>query len=436
MRQRVASVVAGGLGLGVPLSGFNPFNNASDVLDVGQQPILVLLTPAVLLGLLALVGAAVAPGACCWHRDVKIVAAGGALLTLGFGLSLLATDDIWYSILIGVTAVLAPAAVGVGVARSTISARVVVTCLLLACCLVLIRADLIFVQLYGLPTPQTLYEVKFSNRPYDFHYYTLGNPNGTAAWLLMPLALALFYVGGPLRRESRVVLVGVGVLIASTLVLTYSRSALAAGILLVIGALVAIPMARAIRCAIIVVLVVGVVAFALSPTNREYLSVVVSTDQVSSASERYTSTVDGIEVALDHPLTGVGLGRYNAQTGHVPAHTAAAQAAAEMGVFGVLGVSLLTLGSVMLAVRLIRARGCGHPRAAAAIAAATYLVFNVFNAGASEGLYSGYVSVWGLTLALLLGLAAGEDVSQVTADQVRHAPPAADEHGDQEPTCS
>jgi hypothetical protein len=416
VRRLVALAAAGGLGLGVPLSGFNPFNSAPDVLGMAQQPILVLLTPAVLLGLLALVGAIVAPGACRWHQDVKIVAAGGALLTLGFGLSLFSTDDIWYSILIGATAILAPAAVGIGAARTATSARVVIGCFLLGCCLMLIRADVLFVELHGLPTPETLYEVKFSNRPYDFHYYTLGNPNGTAAWLLMPLALALFSMVAPLRRAPRAVLAGVAVLTGSTLILAYSRSALAVGILLVIGALVALPMAKAVRWAIVVAFVVGVVTFALSPTNREYLSALVSADPFSSAGERYTTTADGIGVALDHPLTGVGLGRYNAETGRVPAHTAVAQAAAEMGLFGALGLSLLTIGSVMLAVRLIRARGCGHPRAAAAIAAATYLVFNVFNAGASEGLYSGYVPVWGLTLALMLGLAAGGEARQTTAD--------------------
>lgn len=408
VRQIVAIAVAGGLGVGVPFSGFNPFNSVPDVLGVPQQPILVLLTPAVLLGLLALVGAFMAPAACSWHTDVKIMAAGGALLITGFVLSLLSTDDIWYSILIGATAILAPAAVAVGVARSAIPPRVVVGCFLLACCLMLARADLVFVKLHGFPSPKTLYEVKFSNRAYDFHYYTLANPNGTAAWLLMPLGLALFCAVGALGGR-RVVLVGIAVLTGATLILAYSRSAMAAGILLVLGALGALPGARVVRLGIIAMFVAGVVAFALSPTNREYLSAIVSTDPFSSGSERYSSTIGGLQVALDHPLTGVGLGRYNVETGYVPAHTAIAQAAAEMGLFGALGLSLLTIGGVMLALRLARTSGCGAPRAAAAISGAVYLVFNVFNAGASEGLYSGYVSVWGLSLALLLGLAVGSD---------------------------
>lgn len=418
-RRAMTLIVAGGLGAGVPLSGFTPFNSAPDLLGMAQQPILVLLTPAVLLGGLALAGAVVAPAAWSWHRDVKILAAGGVLLVIGFALSLLSTDDVWYSILIGATAVLAPAALAVGVARSAVPAHVVVGCFLLACCLMLVRADLVFVQLHGLPSPATLYEVKFLNRPYDFHYYTLANPNGTAAWLLMPLAVALFSACGAVHRRTRIVLVAAAVLIGGTLILAYSRSAIAAAILLVVGALAALPIGRPLRYAVIATFVVGVVAFALAPTNRDYLSAVVATDPLSSGGERVTTTVDGLRVALDHPLTGVGLGRYNLQTGYVPAHTSIAQAAAEMGVFGALGMLLVTIGSVMLAIRLARAHGCGAVRVAAAIAAAAYLVFNVFIAGASEGLYSGYVSVWGLTVALLLGLAGGQDAASRHAKRQR-----------------
>jgi O-Antigen ligase len=436
LRHAAGLVVAAGLGAGVPLSGFNPLNSAADVLGVPQQPILVLLTPAVLLGLLALAGAAIAPGAWSWQADAKVVAAGGGLLILGFGASLLSTDDLWYSILVGATAVLAPAAVAAGVARSTISARVIAACFLLACCVMLMRAGLVFVQLHGVPTPETLYEVKFSNRAYDFHYYTLANPNGTAAWLLMPLALALFWAARCPTVRARAVLLAAAGPTAGTLILAYSRSALAAGVVLAIGALLALPLARATRGAIVAAFLAGVLAFALSPTNRTYLGAAVSAGPLSSAGERYTTTLDGIRVALDHPLTGVGLGRYNAETGHVPAHTAVAQAAAEMGVLGALGVSLLTLGSVLLAIRLVRDRDAGAPRAAAAVAAAGYLVFNLFNAGASEGLYSGYVSIWGLTLALLLGLAAGSDARRPAAPRVTRAPPAAAGRGGPAPAGS
>lgn len=409
VRHVVVVVVAGGLGVGVPFSGFNPFNSVPDVLGVPQQPMLVLLTPAVLLGLLALVGAAVAPRACSWRRDVQVVAAGSALLIVGFVLSLFSTDDLWYSILVGVMGVLAPVAVGVGVARSAISARIVAGCFLLACCLMLVRADLLFVHLHGLPSPQTLFEVKFTNRAYGFHYYTLANPNGTAAWLLMPLGLALFWAIGAMRGRTRTFLAGAALLAGGTIVLAYSRTAIAVAVLLVIGAFLVLPLARIVRWAIVGAFVVGVLAFALTPVNRAYLSALGSTDPLSSGGERYVTTVDGLKIALDHPLTGVGLGRYNVETGYIPAHTSIAQAAAEMGLFGALGLSLLTIGSVMLAFRLARTKGWGTPRTAAAIAASTYLVFNVFNAAASEGLYSGYVSVWGLTLALLLGLAAGSD---------------------------
>ncbi|MDP8909943.1 MAG: O-antigen ligase family protein [Chloroflexota bacterium] len=407
---RIGSLaIASAVGAGVALSGFNPLNNAVDVMGVPQAPALVVFTPAVLLALLALVGARAAPARWSWQSDVRLVIAGAVMLAVAAGLSLAASDDLWYSIIIATIAILAPLALAVGVARSRLPPGLIAGAFLLACCLMLLRADLVFVQLHGLPTPATLYEVKYSNRAYDFHYYTLANPTGTAAWLLMPLALALFWATGRASPSRRVALSLAALLIGISLVLVYSRSALALGALLTIAALLSLPWKPALRHSLVGFSIAAAIAFALTGSNRAYFAAVLSTDPVSSGGERIATIIDGAGVALDHPLTGVGLGRYNVETGYIPAHSSVVQAGAETGLLGAAGLLLLTIAAVLLALRRVRTHGIHDVRTAAAIAVSAYLIYTAFTAGASEGLYSGYVSVWGLTLGLLFGLAAGGD---------------------------
>lgn len=394
------------LGAGVAASGFPPLANAPDVLAIGLAPWRVVLTPAVLLGAGALAMAWLFPRRDGLERPVRWLLVAACLLVAGAALSLLRSDDVWYSLLVGIVALLAPCAVAIGVARSTLTPALLAGAFLAATGLFLLRADLQFIKLEGLPTSAALFAAKFRNQPYDFHYYTLGNPDGTAAFLLLPLGLALFWLTHPALgvRARALLAVSLGIS-GATMVLAYSRSALAWCIVLVFLAVAQAPLARRTR----IVLLGGVVVLAVATLvalNTGYLLSIFSSNDGSSGSVRLGSIAEAAPVLQGNPLTGYGLGMFGALDGYLPAHSAIVQAGVELGVVGLAGAILLLASTVALfwsRVRLPARAGLPH---AAAAAAASYLLYCAFAGGSSEALYSGYVSVWALSLALLLGLAA------------------------------
>jgi hypothetical protein len=400
--RTAAAIVLGG---GIAASGFPPLANAPDAFAIGLIPWRVVLTPAVLLGAGALAMAWLFPRGDSFARPVRWLPVAACLLIAGAGLSLLRSDDVWYSVLIGIVALLAPCAVAVGVAGSTLAPKLLAGSFLAATGLFLLRADLQFIKLNGLPTATTLFAAKFRNQPYDFHYYTLGNPDGTAAFLLLPLGLALFWLTQPaLAARARALLAVSFVTCGTTMVLVYSRSALAWSIGLVCVAVAQAPFARRIRVA----LLAGVVLLAvvtLVVLNTGYLLSIFSSNDGSSASVRLGSISEASPVLWANPLTGYGLGMFNTPGGYVPAHSAIVQAGAELGVVGLVGAVLLLASSVALFWSRARSVPLAGLPCALAPPAAGYLLYCAFTGGASEALYSGYVSIWGLSLALLLSLA-------------------------------
>jgi O-antigen ligase len=401
--RTVAGIV---LGAGIAASGFPPLANAPDVLAVGLMPWRVVLTPAVLLGAGALATAWLFPRRDGVERSVCWLLVAACLLVAGAALSLLRSDDVWYSFLIGIVALLAPCAVAIGVARSTLTPALLAGAFLAATGLFLLRADLQFIKLNGLPTSAALFAAKFRNQPYDFHYYTLGNPDGTAAFLLLPLGLALFWLShSALGARARALLAGSFGISSATMVLAYSRSALAWCIGLVFLAVARAPLARRTRMVLLGGVALLVVA-TLVALNTSYLLSIFSSNEGSSGSVRLGSIAEAAPVFKANPLTGFGLGMFSALDGYLPAHSAIVQAGVELGVVGLAGAILLLVSTVALFWSRARSAGqAGLPRAAAA-AAASYLLYCAFAGGSSEALYNGYVSVWGLSLALLLGLAA------------------------------
>jgi hypothetical protein len=400
--RAAAAIVLGG---GIAASGFPPLANASDAFAVGLIPWRVVLTPAVLLGAGALAMAWLFPRRDSFARPVRWLLVAACLLLAGAALSLLRSDDVWYSVLIGIVALLAPGAVAVGVARSTLSPRLLAGSFLAVTGLFLLRADLQFIKLEGLPTATTLFAAKFRNQPYDFHYYTLGNPDGTAAFLLLPLGLALFWLSQPaLAARARALLAVSFVISGATMVLVYSRSALAWSIGLICVAVAQAPLARRTRGALLGGVALLVVA-TLVALNTGYLLSIFASNDGSSASVRLGSIGEAAPVLWANPLTGYGLGMFNTPGGYVPAHSAIVQAGVELGVVGLAGAVLLLASTVALFWSLVHSVPRELPYAAAA-AAASYLLYCALTGGSSEALYSGYISIWGLSLALLLGLAA------------------------------
>jgi O-antigen ligase len=287
--------------------------------------------------------------------------------------------------------------------------------------LLALRADAIFYQQNGLPTPSSLFAAKFVSQPYDFHYYTLGNPNGTAAYLLIPFLCA---IGLALSSRARRALVGnlaAATVLGATLVLAYTRSAVVvavvAALTLVASSDVLRPRLRIVACAVFTLGTGAVFTLAFSSS---YFTSIFSTASGASGGERLQSISDSIGIIGDHPFTGLGLGMYSALSGYLPAHSSVAQAAAESGVLAGLGLLALTVWGIVRWVRLRRGTGPRDARTIAAAAVAVYLVYCGFTGGASAASFSGYLAVWGLTAALMLGLAArGDDQPSDPADHVR-----------------
>ena len=342
------------IGAGIVVSGFAPVNNASDVLDLADQPWLVFFMPATLVALAAAVAAALWP-----HPDPprvpRLLVAGVVVLLMAGLLSMTESPDPRRSATLLVLAVTTPALLLWGVTRSRLSTTALCWGLLGATVVVLLRADIVFVGDWGIPTADDLLHAKFQNVPYDFHYYTLGNPDHTGGWLLMPLALASVWAAGPMRSRPRAVLAAIVLLVMVTLVFCYTRFAIANAFAVLVAVLLLSrgdPRLRKLGLGAL-----GVAALVLVISGFDYLRDLVSSERGSSVSERVTSVHDGFTTMFDHPLTGVGLGQYSGAHGFIPAHSSAVQAGAEMGLLGLVGLLLLTAGLVVLAVAAVRARG-------------------------------------------------------------------------------
>jgi len=404
------------LGAGVPASGFTPFNHADDVFALAEHPWRLVLMPPVLLAGLAVLGAVVAPARGPSGRAGP-VAFGAALLLLAASLSLLGTEDQTRSGLLFVTAVLAPFALFLGLRSSALSRRLIAISFLAATVVLLARADLVFLLQEGLPTGDTLFRAKFSNRPYDFHYFGLQNPNRTAAFVILPLALAAFWARDRrLPRPARSALVIVAAICLITLVLLFVRSGIVLGVLIVLGSFAT--SRRRLVLGVVVALVLGGVALAASPSVSGYLTGAGVLEEGSSGQVRLESIGDGAATAIAHPLTGLGLG-YFERPGAVAAHSSIPQAGAEMGVAGMAALTLLSIALLAAGVRLARRYDWSGLEAGAAVGVAAYVVQTVLFAGANAGLANGFVSIWGLSVALLLviaGFGRAREQSEASAE--------------------
>jgi hypothetical protein len=383
---------------------FPPFNGVSDVLATSEHPWRILLMPTVLL-----VGAAVAlavfmPSA----RPVRLpgpLAGGGALLILAAVVSTAASQDPGASAILAVLGVITPVVLVVALLRADVSMRALALSFLGVIAAFLLRADYVFLRAWGLPTPSTLRAAKFGDTPYDFHYYTLGNPDHTAGYLLMPLVLAAFWAAqrGGLSRGVRAFLWLIAAISFGTLVLTYARFAFITAVIALALLVCTAPVRTWMRIALTASVAVAVALVAV--LNWSYLGTLLNTGNGSSGSERASSTSDGLVALAAKPFTGVGLGQYGAATGIDPAHSSIVQAGAEMGVLGLLAILVLTLALVALAISVVRRYGWLGLPSAAGLAVAIYAVHAALAAPASEALFSGFNPIWGLSAALLVVIA-------------------------------
>jgi O-antigen ligase len=336
------------------------------------------------------------------------VAAGGLLLIAGALASIGGSADPDQTAMIALLAVSSPALLLLALVHSRLDPPALAAGFLSAVTLFLLRADLVFLRDWGFPTPAKLFAAKYQNVAYDFHYYTLGNPDHTAGFLLMPLALAAFWAAGrtPSLRWRAAVTCAAAVT-AISLVLTYARLATATGVVLIAVLALMIPAARRIRLGLIAAVCALALAYAVAAAG--YILNLLSTARNASLAERFYSLGDSLATLADHPLTGVGLGQYVTSNGFFPAHSSVFQAAAEMGVLGLAGLLLVTIAVVVHAANVVRADGWVGLRPAAAVAVAIYAIHAAMAAPASSGLFTGFIPVWGLSAALLLAIAAMDD---------------------------
>lgn len=162
-----------------------------------------------------------------------------------------------------------------------------------------------------------------------------GNSNDMALHLVtvVPLVVALFFgtknVGAKIFYGASVAL-----LIAAT-VLTYSRGAFLG--LLVVFAYMGLKLGRSNKFGVLIllfVLSVGLILLAPGNYGQRLLSIFDhSLDAAGSADARSEELMRSIQVALRHPLFGIGMGNYAAMMSYrgLVTHNAYTQVAAEMG---------------------------------------------------------------------------------------------------------
>jgi hypothetical protein len=403
--EAVAVVGACVIGAGIALIGFPPLNDIAALLHVDTLPGFAVLTPAVLVAALTVWISRRRPTA----GTVPIVAVLViALICLGGCLSLTATPQINSSMALLALGVVAPGCVFLAVRRGGIPPAVLAGSFLAGLTAVLAWADLVFLWDNGLPTPTKLFDAKFTSHAHDFHYYTLGNPDHTATFLLLPLTLGLIWLQDRgLSRRARGLLVAAAAVLLFTLLLLYVRLPMIVGFALLLVAVLRSGLPHRLRVAILVA-ALGGAAWMVVASPADYFAHLFSTSRSSSGGVRLGSISDGLRVLGHHLLTGVGLGQYGSTTG-VPAHSSVVQAGAELGLTGLLGLLLMTIALPVIAIVHCRGRRTPVLAKAALAGAAVYVLAAAVSAGADDGLFVGLVPVYGLTLALFAGIGLTDD---------------------------
>ena len=384
----------------------------TDRIPVTDHAWLALVTPPFLLLFLAGVVAYAAPVPRPSRGPTALIA-GGILLIVASALSLIETDAVNDTVAMALLGLVVPAGLYATVRRADLPLAPIVWSFLIVSSLLLLRADLVFFGDYGFgpPSGEDLFQAKFSSVPYDFHYFGLGNPDQTSTFTLMPFAISCFIASSTATSQrARRAALTVAAVCGLTLVLLYVRIPLVFAGAIGVWALLRSSASRAAKGVALAGIGVLLLYFVTDSTTLDYIKKLFDTDEGSSGNDRARSIFKGFEALGDHPLTGEGLGRFGFRDGQPPAHSAIAQAAADLGVLGLIGI-LLVLGSISaLAIRAIRGRG-DQPAllAATAFGVGVYGLAAALVGGATAGVAIGFISVWGMSVGLLLGVVTAPD---------------------------
>jgi glycosyltransferase involved in cell wall biosynthesis len=384
------------IGAAVPLSGFQPFNNAGHVLRVDSAAGLVIAMPATVIALVALAAAIVWPSSRRAEVPAPLIA-GAAVLFAGAWLSLIGSDRVADTFVQVITAVVAPLCVFIALRRSALPLRPLGLAFTTIASLLLLRADVVFFTQRGWPTGTHLLQAKQSFEPGDFHYYGLQNPVATAIFAVTLLTFAALWLLREPRRDARAVLAGASVVSILTLYLLYERIGIALALVIAGYVLVKLPAHRLWRAggaaALAAVLAVVVVT---GPGTSSQLDLLAT-----SGKTRAHSLSTGLGAIADHPLTGLGLGWSFRAPSHQPAHSAVIQAGVEMGLLAMVGVAILTVWFLVAGFQALRNASLGGMRFGALVACSVYALYTLIAGGVDAGIDNGLVSVWALMIALL-----------------------------------
>lgn len=395
---RVATAAA--LGAGAVASGFPPLNQASAVVSLAERPWAAAVMPSVVLALAALAAAVLFPQPQSRAHGRPLLV-GAVLMVVAGALSVNQWDDLARPTVLLLTGLVAPLAFAYGLIRAALPRSVLCAAFLAATVVLLLRADVVFLLQNGLPTPDVLFRVKYSNAPYDFHYYSLGNPNYSSAFLIVPLALAAFWATDPkLPRPARIALGATAALVLANIALVFVRLTMLVGVGVVVAALFAAPITRRTKTLVTGALALCLAALASSGTITKYFANLGSKDPDSSGSVRFQSILDGLQAGLSHPLTGEGLGRYGTAQNIPPAHSSVVQAAADTGLLGLAGAVFLTVWICVLAIRVGHAAGWRGLYAGSAAAAALFCLQSAVSGGPPTWFASEAMAIWGLALGV------------------------------------
>ena len=397
LRSLAPGLAAAAIGIAVPLSGFQPFDNAGDVLGVESSPALVIAMPATLIALFATAAAAAWPSP-RRASPPRLLVAGSALLLSGALLSLTGSDHVADTFVQVITAVVAPICLFVALRRGRLPLRPMGLAFVATAAALLVRADVVFFDHYGWPTGSDLLAAKQSFKAGDFHYYGLQNPVATAIFTVTVFTFAALWLLREERSGPRVLLASASLISLLTLFLLYERIGIAIALILTCYVLLRMPFRRRWRVSGIATAIALLIAVAVTgPGATSQLNLLHT-----SAEVRLGSLGPGVREVVHHPLTGHGLGWSWRAPSHEPAHSSVLQAGVEMGALALVGVALLTAWFLDAGFRALRHQPLGGMRGGALVAVGVYALYTLIAGGVNAGINNGLVSVWGLTCAMLL----------------------------------
>lgn len=232
----------------------------------------------------------------------------------------------------------------------------------------------------------------------------IGSKNRYAQVMIVLLPLAIFAFVTSRARIHRLLAAASGVAILGGMILTYSRGAAVALIILVIIG-IALRFVR-LRHALAVAVVLGLAVAVVMPQYIGRLQSLTGVGELVSGAEggadgailgRATSNLASLSVFMEHPIVGVGPGQYVAEysqqsanelglryfTGARRAHNLALEVAADTGVPGVItfgGIFAVTLAGLWRARRTWRPRNKEYAALATAMMLAVlgYMLTAVF----------------------------------------------------------